>query len=58
MDKIQAVVLSNVLNLSPLYHFVYMVKKFVFSVVVKSRRKMAFVQVNRYTNVILAVVNF
>ena len=35
-----------------------MSKKFVFSVVAKSRRKMVFVQANRTTNVIFAVVSF
>ena len=33
-------------------------KKFVFSVIVKSRRKTGFVLANRYTNAILADVNF
>ena len=35
-----------------------MSKKFVFSVAVKSRKKMVFFEVNNVTNVMFAVVNF
>jgi len=42
VDKIDAIFIHNWLILLILRHFYDMVKKFVFSVVVKSRRKMVF----------------
>ena len=58
MDKIGAVSCRNKLKLIILHHFRNMGKKYVFSAVVKSRKKMAFFRANNVTNVMFAVVDF
>jgi len=58
MAKSDVDVCYNQLILISLCYFSVMVKKFAFSVAVKSRRKMAFLEANSVTNAMFAVVVF
>jgi len=56
--KCESTTRRNYLKLKPLHHFSDMSKKFVFSVVVKSRKKLVFFEANNVINVMFADVNF
>jgi hypothetical protein len=58
VDKNEAEIGYNYLKFISLRHFKTMSKKFVFSVEVKSRKKMAFPKVNNDINAIFVNVNF
>ena len=58
MDKSAAINAHNKLKIIIFAAFNYMSKKFVNSVVVKSRKKMVFFEGNNDTNVMFVVVTF
>ena len=58
VDKIEANSSCNYLNYIFLHYFKSMSKKFVFSVAVKSRKKMVFPEASNVTSVTSVAVNF
>ena len=58
VDKSGATSRYNLLILIFLHHFIDMSKKFVFSVVAKSQKKMAFHAANNVTNAMFVVADF